>query len=135
MTMRQDRITLYPVGRAARYPDLSCTGGGKAQQGRDPSERAGRLLPWMTTVTRLSWLTSVVIACDRSQGWTQHGAGGNDAGGQIAPQCHHQLARQGNNGNRPLRSPTRVFNQRVSSLPCWWRLHSQASSTESLPAA
>ena len=97
--MRQDRITLYPVGHVARYPDLSCTGEGKAQQGRDPSERAGWLLPWMTTVTRLSWLRSVVIARDRSQARVQHGAGGNDAGGQIAPQRDHQLARQRDNGD------------------------------------
>src|SRR5512147_354752 len=31
----------------------------------------------------------------------QHGAGGNDTGGQIAPQRHHQLARQRHNGNTP----------------------------------
>jgi hypothetical protein len=99
--MRQDRITLYPVGREARYPDLSCTGEGEAQQGRDPSERAGGLLPWMTTVTRLSWLTSAVIGRGRSQRWTQHGAGGNDTGREIAPQRHHQLARQGDDGNAP----------------------------------
>jgi hypothetical protein len=101
MTMREVRITLYPVGREARYPDLSCTGEGTAQQGRDPSERAGRLLPWMSTVTRLSWLTSAVIARGRSQTRTQHGADGDDAGGQIAPQRHHQFARQGDNGNTP----------------------------------
>jgi hypothetical protein len=29
--MQEDRITLYPVGREARYPDLSYTGEGKAQ--------------------------------------------------------------------------------------------------------
>ena len=66
MTMQEVRITLYPVGREARYPDLSYTGEGKAQSGRDPSVRAGRLLPWFSTVTRLSWLTSVVIARGRS---------------------------------------------------------------------
>src|SRR5919108_264673 len=31
----------------------------------------------------------------------QHGAFGNDAGGQIAPQRHHQLARQRHNGDTP----------------------------------
>lgn len=55
----------------------------------------------MTTVTRLSWLTSAIIARGRSQSWTQHGAGGDDTGGEIAPQCHHQLARQGDDGNAP----------------------------------
>lgn len=99
--MRNDRITLYPVGREARYPDLSCTGEGKAQQRRDPSERAGGLRPWMSTVTRLSWLTSAIIARGRSQSWMQHSAGGHDAGGQIAPQRHHQLACQGNKGDAP----------------------------------
>jgi hypothetical protein len=101
MAMREDRITLYPVGHETRYPDLSCTGEGKAQQGRDPSERAGCWLPWMTTVTRLSWLTSVVIARDRSRSGTQHSAGRDNAGGQVAPQRHHQLAGQGDNGNAP----------------------------------
>lgn len=99
--MRNDRITLYPVGREARYPDLSCTGEGKAQQGRDPSERAGRLLPWMTTVTRLSWLTLAVIGRGRLRTRTQHGADRDDAGGQVAPQRYHQLARQRDNGNAP----------------------------------
>ena len=81
MTMREDRITLYPVGRKARYPDLSCTGEGKAQNRRDPSERAGCLLPWTTTVTRLSWLTSAIMVRGRSQSWTKHGAGGDHTGG------------------------------------------------------
>src|SRR5262245_61416017 len=94
MTMREDRITLYPVGREARYPDLSCTGEGKAQQRRDPSERAGRLLPWTSTVTRLSWLVSwltsaTLLAAGYKPG--QHGASGGKAGGQIAPQRDHQL--------------------------------------------
>ena len=60
--MRNDRITLYPVGREARYPDLSCTGEGKAQHRRDPSVGAGRLCPRFSTVTRRSWLRSAVMA-------------------------------------------------------------------------
>ena len=44
--------------KGPRYPNLSCTGEGKAQKRRDPSERAGWLDPWVTTVTRLSWFTS-----------------------------------------------------------------------------
>ena len=99
--MRNDRITLYPVGREARYPDLSCTGEGKAQHRRDPSVGAGRLCPRFSTVTRRSWLTSAVMARSRSQSWTQHGADGNNAGRQVAPQRHHQLACQSDNGNSP----------------------------------
>src|SRR6516162_7120373 len=35
------RITLYPVGHEGPYPNSSCTGEGKAQNRRDPSERTG----------------------------------------------------------------------------------------------
>src|SRR5712691_9178311 len=79
-------------GARARNPDFSCTGEGKAQKRRDPSESAGQNGPWMTTVTRLSWVTSAIIACGRSEGRVQHGAGGHHAGFEIAPQRHHELA-------------------------------------------
>ena len=59
------RITLYPVGHEGPYPDSSCTGEGKAQNRRDPSERTGSFIPWVTPVTRLSWFTSAVIARGR----------------------------------------------------------------------
>src|SRR6266851_8116943 len=60
-------------GTTARYPNLSCTGESKVQKRRDPSEGAGCLGPWVTTVTRLSWFTSAVIARGRLQARTQHG--------------------------------------------------------------
>jgi hypothetical protein len=61
MTMRQDRITLYPVGRETRYPDLSCTGEGKPSKDGTLLREREVLLPWMRTVTRLSWLTSATL--------------------------------------------------------------------------
>src|SRR5260370_5106009 len=67
-------ITASPCirsGARARYPNLSCTSEGKAQQRRDPSERAGSSSPWMTTVTRLSWFTSVVVAGGRLDVWVE----------------------------------------------------------------
>src|SRR5262245_11281476 len=102
-------------GALARNPDLSCTGASKAQQRRDPSERAGQVRPWMTTVTRLSWFTSAAMARGRSDGWTQHGAGRHHAGLEITPQCHHKLAGQRHDGDasdaslevtHPLTEPT-----------------------------
>src|SRR5260370_39205236 len=86
------RITLYPVGRDGPDPNSSCTGEGKAAKRRDPSEKAGRLGPWMRTVTRLSFVMSAIIGRGRSQAGAQHGAGGYHAGLEISPQCHHQLA-------------------------------------------
>src|SRR5260370_5381242 len=62
-------------GARARNPDLSCTGEGKAQKRRDPSESAAQNGPWMTTVTRLSWVTSALIAFCRSESRVQHGPG------------------------------------------------------------
>ena len=86
-------------GTTARYPNLSCTGESKAQKRRDPSEGAGCLGPWVTTVTRLSWFTSAIIARGRSEAWTQHGAGRHHAGLEITPERHHQLAGQRHDGN------------------------------------
>src|SRR5882672_6055065 len=88
-------------GSVARNPDLSCTGEGKAQQRRDPSERAGHVRPWVTTVTRLSWFTSAVIARGRLQARTQHGAGGHHAGLEITPERHHELAGERHDGDAP----------------------------------
>jgi hypothetical protein len=61
MTMRQDRITLYPVGRETRYPDLSCTGEGKPSKDGTLLRERDVLRPWVRTVTRLSWLTSATL--------------------------------------------------------------------------
>src|SRR5438132_2919098 len=88
-------------GTTARYPDLSCTGESKAQKRRDPSEGAGSVVPWMTTVTRLSWVTSAVIARGRLQARTQHGAGGHHAGLEITPERHHELAGERHDGDAP----------------------------------
>jgi hypothetical protein len=46
-------------GARTRYPNLLCTGESKAQKRRDPSDRAGRSSPWVTAVTRLSWVCAV----------------------------------------------------------------------------
>src|ERR1700751_2882380 len=101
------RITLYPVGHEGPYPNSSCTGEGKAQKRRDPSERTGSVIPWVTPVTRLSWFTSAVIARGRLQARAHDGAGGNDAGRQITPQRHHQLARKRHDRN-PTRPPFEI---------------------------
>src|SRR5260370_33718443 len=71
----------------------SCTGEGKAEKRRDPSEKAGCLVPWMRTVTRLSCVMSAIIGRGRSQARTQHGPGGQHAGFEISPQGHHQRTR------------------------------------------
>src|SRR5258707_7235284 len=108
------RITLYPVGRDSPDPNSSCTGEGKAEKRRDPSEKAGCLVPWMRTVTRLSCVMSAIIGRGRSQARTQHGAGGHHAGLEISPQGDHQLARHCHDGDasyapldvaRPLAEP------------------------------
>src|SRR5712691_7529672 len=113
-------------GSVARNPDLSCTGEGKAQQRRDPSEGAGSVVPWMTTVTRLSWFTSAVIARGRLQARTQHGAGGHHAGLEITPQRNHELARERHDGDptrpalevaHPLMEPAGQFAARLVSDP------------------
>src|SRR6266852_924688 len=93
------RITLYPVGRDGPDPNSSCTGEGKADRRRDPSEKAGWLGPWMRTVTRLSFVMSAIIGRGRSQAGVQHGAGGHHAGLEISPQRHHQLARHRHDGD------------------------------------
>src|SRR5450755_1161909 len=93
------RITLYPVGRDSPDPNSSCTGEGKAAKRRDPSEKAGRLGPWMTAVTRLSFVMSAIIGGGRLQAGSQHGAGGHHAGLEISPQRHHQLARHRHDGD------------------------------------
>jgi hypothetical protein len=49
-------------GTRPRYPDLSCTGESKAQQRRDPSTKTVWVDPGWVTVTRLSWVTSAVMA-------------------------------------------------------------------------
>ena len=50
MTMRQDRITLYPVGRETRYPDLSCTGEGKPSKDGTLLRERDVLRPWIRTL-------------------------------------------------------------------------------------
>src|SRR5712691_1402938 len=95
------RITLYPVGRDSPYPNSSCTGEGKAEKRRDPSEKAGWLGPWMRTVTRLSFVMSTITGRGGSQAGVQHGAGGHHAGFEISPQRHHQLARHRHDGDAP----------------------------------
>src|ERR1700685_3800851 len=55
------RSPLYPVGRDSPDPNSSCTGEGKAEKRRDPSEKAGGLGPWMRTVTRLSFVISTLM--------------------------------------------------------------------------
>src|SRR5882757_2886127 len=121
-------ITASPCirsGARARYPNLSCTSEGKAQQRRDPSERAGVLSPWMTTVTRLSWFTSAVVAGGQldvwarcSEGRAQHRASRHYAGLEITPQCHHEFARHRDDGDtsdapfdvaHPLAEPAAEF--------------------------
>jgi hypothetical protein len=88
-------------GTRPRYPDLSCTGESKAQKRRDPSTTTVWVNPGWVTVTRLSWVTSAVIARGRSEARTQHGAGGHHAGRQITPQRHHELARHRHDGDAP----------------------------------
>src|ERR1700726_1032895 len=89
--MRKHRITLYPVRDENPVPQSFMHGEGEAQQRRDPStkrvDHPGRI-----AVTRLSWLTSAVIARGRSEARTQHGAGRHHAGLKITPERHHQLA-------------------------------------------
>src|SRR5260370_22307201 len=85
------RITLYPLGRDSPDPNSSCTGEGKAEKGRDPSEKAGCLVPWMRTVTRLSCVMSAIIGRGRSQAPTQHAARGRHAGFENSPPHPHQL--------------------------------------------
>src|SRR5258708_33182892 len=86
-------------GTKARYPNPSCTGEGKAQQRRDPSTRTVSVDPEWVTVTRLSWFTSAIIARDRSEARTQHGAARHHTGREITPERHHQLARQRHDGD------------------------------------
>src|SRR5258708_7431098 len=93
------RIRVYAVGRESRDASSSRTGEGKAEKRRDPSEKAGCLVPWMRTVTRLSCVMSAIIGRGRSQARTQHGAGGHHAGFEISPQRHHQLARHCHDGD------------------------------------
>lgn len=94
------RINLYPVGCGDPNPDLSCTGEGKAQKRRDPSTKAESEDPSPGSVTRLSWVTSAVIGAPRSlEAWAHRRAGWHEAGFQIAPQRHHQLARQRYDGD------------------------------------
>src|SRR5438132_3646362 len=113
-------------GVRSRYPDLSCTGESKAQKRRDPSEGAGSVVPWLTTVTRLSWFTSAVIARGRLQARTQHGAGGHHAGLEITPQRNHELARERHDGDparptlevaHPLMEPAGQFAAGLVSDP------------------
>ena len=95
--MREYRITLYPVREnpcceKPRYPNPSCTEcRGKAQKRRDPSTRTVGV-PWVGTVTRLSWVTSAVIVARPLFARLEHGAGGHQADGQVAPQRNHELA-------------------------------------------
>lgn len=71
-------------GARTRYPNLSCTGESKAQKRRDQSTK--RVFdPSPGTVTRLSWLTSAVIARGRSEARTQHGALRHHAVADILP--------------------------------------------------
>src|ERR1700692_3756652 len=95
------RITLYPVGRDSPDPNSSCTGEGKAAKRRDPYEKAGWLGPWMRTVTRLSFVMSAIIGRGRSQAGAQHGAGGHNAGLEISPQRHPELACHRPEGDAP----------------------------------
>jgi len=96
--MRKHRITLYPVRDENPVPQSFMHGEGEAQQRRDPStkrvDHPGRI-----AVTRLSWLTSAVIARGRSEARTQHGAGRHHAGLKITPERHHQLAGQRHDGD------------------------------------
>src|ERR1700732_3563434 len=75
--MRKHRITLYPVRDENPVPQSFMHGEGEAQQRRDPStkrvDHPGRI-----AVTRLSWLTSAVIARGRSEARTQ------DADAEVA---------------------------------------------------
>src|SRR5258708_11350277 len=88
------RITLYPVGRDSPDPNSSCTGEGKAEKRRDPSEKAGCLGPWTRTVTRLSFVTSGAAGRRgrRLQARIQRRAGGHHAGLEISPHPPHPLA-------------------------------------------
>src|SRR5436190_8811706 len=89
----QDDRPLYPVGCGDLDLNLSCTGEGKAQKRRDPSTRAESEDPSPGSVTRLSWVTSAVMARRRSlKARAHHGADRHQAGLQIAPERHHQLA-------------------------------------------
>ena len=88
-------------GTEARYPDLSCTSESKAQKRRDPSTTTVWVNPGWVTVTRLSWVTSAVIARGRSEARTQHGAGRHHAGREITPQRDHELACQRYDGDAP----------------------------------
>jgi hypothetical protein len=98
------RITLYPVREKPccgkpRYPNPSCTGcRGKAQKRRDPSTRTVGV-PWVGTVTRLSWVTSAVIVARPLFARLEHGASGHQADGQVAPQRNHELACQRHDGD------------------------------------
>src|SRR5260370_6075865 len=93
------RITLYPVGRDGPDPNSSCTGEGKADRRRDPSEQAGWLRPSTRSVTRLSWVMSAIMGRGRSQARTQHRPRRHHAGLEIPPQRHHQLARHCHDGD------------------------------------
>src|SRR6516165_8511006 len=106
------RITLYPVGHEGPYPDSSCTGESKAQNRRDPSERTGSFIPWVTPVTRLSWFTSAVIARGRLQARAHDSAGGDETSREVAPQRHHQLARERHDRD-PARSSLEVAHPLV----------------------
>src|SRR5260370_1650364 len=93
------RITLYPVGRDGPDPNSSCTGEGKADRRRDPSEKAGWVGPWTRSVTPLSWVMSAIMARGRSQAQTQHRGRPHHPGPSISSQRHHQLALHRNNGD------------------------------------
>src|SRR5580704_2206834 len=85
-------------GAMARNPNPSCNDEGAAHERRDPSERAGAS-PWTRAVTRLSFITSAGGMARRSETRMKHGAVGDDAGLEIAPQRHHQLARHRDDGD------------------------------------
>ena len=85
-------------GDGARYPNPSCSDEGAAHERRDPSERAGAS-PWMRAVTRLSLVTSAGGMARRSAARREHGAVGDDASLEIAPQRHHEFARQSDDGD------------------------------------
>ncbi len=90
-------------GAVARNPNPSCNDEGAAHERRDPSERA-EASPWMRAVTRRHG--SPVRGSDEARRCR------DDAGLEIAPQRHHQPARQRDDGDaphRPLASPTRAW--------------------------
>ncbi len=91
------------VSGRARRPDtliLHATTKARPHERRDLSETAGAS-PWMRAVRRLSSFTSAGGMVRRSEARMKHGALGDDAGLQIAPQRHHQLARQSDDGDAP----------------------------------